>query len=508
MFFKKWLFNILLGSYANYWQKVYIEPFITLFPHILLYHMIRKLYSGRWASWLLLPFLALIVSCNDDEDSEPPRPTESIADIIIQTEGLDSLRLLIDPSGGLGNRLATTEHTVFAPNNEAFANLLDAIGLETMGELSPNILSDILFYHVVPNATYEFDEIDSALTTLDLSQIFPTLEGDSIQLNESSQLSPTYVVTANLQASNGVIHVIDEVLLPPSLTSGSPTNPSVASRFGTVDGLMKTVGLFGGVTTMNNLFINRGYQSLLTGTSPNTFLSPVNGAFDNFFFTSQENAENTIDYHVIEGNADFAGAGRTINTLLGQPIYITIDDNSLFLNGTFAADLGFAASGGRIVHLGGVLRPAEPISDVVNFADGLSAASYTIFLTALEETGVDLGTNKTIFMPTDAAFEAAGLVVSIDSAARLDPTLLTSVLQTHVFEGINFSADVAAAESVSTTALNGTPLTITLVPGQDGATVTVDDANPNTETANVVDFDYLSTSGVIHAIDQVLLPTP
>ncbi len=475
--------------------------------------MIRKLYSGRWAYWLLLPFLALIVSCNnDDEDGEPPRPTENIVDIINDTEGLDSLivslGIVTEESNVLINRLATTEHTVFAPNNEAFVNLLNAIGLERMSELSEGLLSDILFYHLIPNAIYEFNEIDSALTAYNLSQVFPTLEGDSIRLNEASQLSPTYVVAPDLQASNGVIHVVNEVLLPPAITAGSSTNPSLASTFGTVAGLMPTVGLFGGVTTMNNLFINRGYRSLLTGTSPNTFLSPVNGAFDNFFFTSQENAENTIDYHIIEGNADFASAGRTINTLLGQPIYITIDGNSLFLNGTFAADLGFTSSNGRIVHLGGVLRPAEPIIDVVNFADGSSAASYTIFLTALEETGVDLGTNKTIFMPTDAAFEAAGLVVSIDSAARLDPAFLSNVLQTHVFEGINFSADVVAAESVSTTALNGTPLTITLVSGTDGGTLTVDDANPETETANVVDFDYLSTSGVVHAIDQVLLPTP
>lgn len=467
----------------------------------------QKMYSAQWATWLLLPLLAFVVSCNnDDEDGEPPRPAEDLVEVLTQTEGLDSLAAFI--SGGLADRLATTEHTIFAPNNEAFVNLLNTIGLESMGELSTNILSDILFYHLVPNATYESDDIDSALTTLDLAQIFPTLEGDSIRLNAATQLSPTYVVTPDLRANNGVIHVVNEVLLPPSLTTGNTTNPSVASTFGTVGGLTATVGLFGGITTINNLFINRGYQSLLTGTSANTFLTPVNDAFNNFFFTSQENAENTIDYHVIEGNADFANAGRTINTLLGQPLYITIDNNTLFLNGVVAADLGLTASNGRIVFLGGVLRPAEPIEDVVNFADGLSSASFTIFQTALEESGADLGTNKTIFMPTDAAFEAAGIEVTIDSAARLDPTFLANVLQTHVFEGINFSADVAAAESVSTTSLNGTPLTITLVPGAEGATITVDDANDATETANVVDFDYLSNSGVVHVIDQVLLPNP
>ncbi|MEM6846140.1 MAG: fasciclin domain-containing protein [Bacteroidota bacterium] len=472
----------------------------------------RKMYSTQWASWLLLPLLAFVVSCNnDDEDAEPPRPTENIVDIINQTEGLDSLivslGIITENSNVLINRLATTEHTIFAPNNEAFVDLLGAIGLRRVSDLSENLLSDIIFYHLIPNAIYEFNEIDSALTAYNLSQVFPTLEGDSIRLNEASQLSPTYVVALDLQASNGVIHVVNEVLLPPSLTTGNATNPSVASSFGTVGGLTATVGLFGGITTINNLFIQRGYQSLLTGTSANTFLTPVNDAFNNIFFTSQENAENIIDYHVIEGNADFT-SGRTINTLLGQPLYITIDNNTLFLNGVVTADLGFTASNGRIVHLGGVLRPAEPIEDVVDFADELSNASFTIFQTALEESGADLGTNKTIFMPTDAAFEAAGIVVTIDSAARLDPTFLGNVLQTHVFEGINFSSDVAAAESVSTTSLNGTPLTITLVPGAEGATITVDDANTETETANVVDFDYLTTSGVVHVIDQVLLPTP
>ncbi|WKN44405.1 fasciclin domain-containing protein [Tunicatimonas pelagia] len=470
----------------------------------------QKMYSAQWATWLLLPLLAFVVSCNnDDEDGEPPRPAESLFDIIRNTEGLDSLRQLIDPDGGLANRLASTEHTVFAPNNTAFANLLQSIGLESMSELSGNILSDVIFYHLVPNATYEFNEIDSAITTYSRSQIFPVLEGDSIRLNENTQLSPTYVVTPDLQASNGVVHILNEVLLPPSLTSSSNTSPSITSTFGTVGGLTSTVELpgLGGVTTMENLFINRGYQSLLTGTSTNTFLTPVNGAFNGFFFISQENAENTIDYHVIEGNADFA-SGRTINTLLNQPIYMTRIDDALFLNGIRSLDLGFTANNGRIVHLLGVLRPAEPLADVVDLADESSGASYTIFRTALEETGIDLGTDKTILMPTDAAFEAAGLVVSIDSTARLDPSLLTSVLQTHVFEGINFSSDIAAAESLTTPALNGTSLTITLVPGEGGSTITVDDANDATETANVVDFDYLSTSGVIHAIDQVLLPNP
>jgi len=463
----------------------------------------------RWTYLLLLPLLAFIVSCNnDDEDAAPPLPEEDLLEILAQTEGLDSLASLIAPGSGLANRLSTTEHTVFAPNNEAFANLLQTIGLENMGELESGILTDILFYHLVPNATYTAAEIDSALTTFDLSQIFPEEEGDSIILNKSTQLSPTYVVNGDLLASNGVIHVINEVLLPPSLTASNSTTPSVASSFGTVGGLTATVGLFGGISTINNVFNATGLRSVLTGNSANTVLTPVNGAFDNFSFTSEQNVVDVANYHILEGNVDFGSVGRTITTRLGEPVYVTLDNNNVFLNGIFAGDFGFTASNGRIVHMAGVLKPADSLGGIVNYVDALNPNSFTIFRTALAETGIDVGTGRTIFMPSDAAFEAAGLVVSIDSAARLDPALLSDVLQTHVFDGINFSADVVAAESVSVTALNGTPLTISLETEGENSFIAVDDGNAETELARVIDFDYLSTSGVVHVINQVLLPTP
>ncbi|MGD1891196.1 MAG: fasciclin domain-containing protein [Cyclobacteriaceae bacterium] len=471
--------------------------------------MIRTFFPSHWATFLLLPLLAFVVSCNDDDEGgEPPRPEESLFEILAQTEGLDSLVSLIDPNSALASRLASTEHTVFAPNNEAFANLLQTIGLDNIGELESSILTDILFYHLVPNATYTAAEIDSALTTFDLSQIFPVEEGDSIRLNENTQLSPTYVVSGDILANNGVIHVIDEVLLPPALTASNSTTPSIASSFGTVGGLTATVGLFGGITTINAVFNAAGLGSVLTGNSANTVLTPVNDAFDNFFFTSDQNVIDVANYHILEGNVDFGSVGRTITTRLGEPVYVTIDNNNVFLNGIFAPDFGFTASNGRIVHMAGVLKPADSLAGIVNYVEGNNPNTFTIFRTALEETGIDVGTGRTIFMPSDAAFEAAGLVVSIDSAARIDPAVLSSVLQTHVFDGINFSADVVAAESVSVTALNGTTLTITLETEGENSFITVDDGNAETELARVIDFDYLSTSGVVHVINQVLLPTP
>ena len=199
--------------------------------------MTRKLHSGHWATWLLLPFLALIVSCNDDEDGEPPRPEESLVEILSQTEGLDSLITLVELVGrsntGLPNRLATSEHTIFAPNNDAFIKLLEAIGLSSMSELRSDLSSDILFYHVIPNIAIASNQPDSSAATLGSELLEIRIEGDSVVLNPSQSNTPT-VVSADLPANNGVIHVIDDVVLPSSLRE-------VEQYFGSVAGLVSTL---------------------------------------------------------------------------------------------------------------------------------------------------------------------------------------------------------------------------------------------------------------------------
>lgn len=477
--------------------------------------MTRLLYSARWSYLLLFPLLVGIVSCNsDDEGGTPVRPDENLVDILSETEGLDSMEVLIDlyneinSSTTLTSRLSSSEHTIFAPNNAAFVKLLESIGLASLSELRSDLLTSTLLYHIVPNIAYASSQVDSTLTNMSTSQLMVSMEGDSIRLNASTQPERTVVVTPNLQASNGVIHVINEVLLPAAFTASSSTIPSIVSTFGTVAGLTSTVGVFGGVSTINSVFTFAGFSTLLSGTSPYTVLTPIDGAFDNFFFTSEQNITDVANYHIIEGNFDFTTAGRTITTLGGKPLYVTNDEGSIFLNGIFAGDFGFTASNGRIVHMAGVLKPAAPLMEMISYVESITGSSFTIFRTALEDSDITIGENRTIFMPTDAAFEAAGLVVSIDSASRLDPALLTSVLQTHVFEGMNFSSDIVVAEKVESNALNGTPLTITLVPGENGSSITVDDENADTETAQFVDFDYLTNNGVLHVVNQVLLPNP
>jgi uncharacterized surface protein with fasciclin (FAS1) repeats len=100
--------------------------------------------------------------------------------------------------------------TVFAPTEEAFAALpagtLDTLLADPQGQLT-----DILLYHVVPGKVMAADLSDGlTATTLQGSDVTLHLMGDGAMVNEAS------IVTTDIEASNGVIHVIDAVILPPA----------------------------------------------------------------------------------------------------------------------------------------------------------------------------------------------------------------------------------------------------------------------------------------------------
>jgi uncharacterized surface protein with fasciclin (FAS1) repeats len=100
-------------------------------------------------------------------------------------------------------------YTVFAPTDDAFAALPEGT-VEGLLE-DPEALSDILLYHVVPGevTSDQVVTLESA-TTAQGSDVSIRVEGDSVFVNDAQ------VIMTDIQASNGVIHVIDAVLLPPA----------------------------------------------------------------------------------------------------------------------------------------------------------------------------------------------------------------------------------------------------------------------------------------------------
>jgi uncharacterized surface protein with fasciclin (FAS1) repeats len=110
-------------------------------------------------------------------------------------------------AAGLGDTLADGgPFTVFAPNDEAFAKLPAGTVESLLAD--PVKLTDVLTYHVVPGRV-------TAAEAAMLSSA-PTVQGTDLPLavNGGVEVGDAHVVTADIEASNGVIHVIDRVLLP------------------------------------------------------------------------------------------------------------------------------------------------------------------------------------------------------------------------------------------------------------------------------------------------------
>ena len=115
-------------------------------------------------------------------------------------------------AAGLADTVATTKNiTVFAPTNAAFANLLTELGM-TKAQLFANkpLLQSVLTYHVLP-ATVMAKDVKPGMVK--------TLQGQNVMVTSNGKLQDANgrianIVTTDIKASNGVVHVIDRVILP------------------------------------------------------------------------------------------------------------------------------------------------------------------------------------------------------------------------------------------------------------------------------------------------------
>jgi transforming growth factor-beta-induced protein len=190
----------------------------------------------------------LIVACGATEEPAPtpmpeptaeptpmPEPTEeveemapTIVEIAVEDGRFTTLVAAVQAAGLVDTLNSDGPFTVFAPTDDAFAALPDGT-VESLLEEPEGALTQILLYHVVAGAVVmaaaDVVELDSA-TTVQGEEISIEVVDGSVILNGEVE-----VIITDIEASNGIIHVIDAVLLPPSLTlrscPASPKSPPV-----------------------------------------------------------------------------------------------------------------------------------------------------------------------------------------------------------------------------------------------------------------------------------------
>ena len=408
-----------------------------------------------------------------DSPNDIPRTAQctgihnSLVSAVVQAELLETLQ-------------GTGPFTLFAPTDQAFADAgIDLAALDTPEGKAA--LTDILLYHVIAG-NVPSSAVTECLTanTVNGSPIAFTV-GDGVMVNDAT------VTLADVNTSNGVIHVIDKVLTP----TATPNNiPRTAQCTGIHDSLVAGV-------------IQAGLLETLQGDGPFTVFAPTDQAFidagiDLASLDTPEGKDSLADillYHVVAGEVPAANVTdcMSASTVNGNPLSFTVGD-SVKVNGATVTATDVATSNGIIHIIDKVLAPTATPNDLPRTAQCtgihnslVSAVIQADLLETLQGDGP-----FTLFAPTDQAFTDAGIdLAALDTPEGKDA--LANILLYHVVAGEVPST--AVTECMTADAVNGQPLSFTVDGGVmvNGASVTMADVN--------------TSNGVIHVIDKVLTPT-
>lgn len=408
-----------------------------------------------------LPTIAELVAGSDDF---------TVLASALETTGLDEA---LDGDGPF---------TVFAPTDEAFALLPEGL----LASLSDEQLASILQYHVVAGAVEAETVVtlDSAETLLEETVKIQVAE-DGVYLN-----GLTKVVTTDIPTANGVVHVIDSVLVPGAFPGTITDVLGAYPRLST---------LFGAATTEA--------AEALSGDDL-TLLAPVNSAFEGVDLTGVDDLNPILFYHVLPTSAPAAtvvelatarsagGAFMGIDTSDG----VKINDGSKLTNVIYTDIAVDSGEAGSVIHLvDEVLVPPPPIAEVAQAA-GLTTLVEVLGLADVPGTDTTFAEALsgegpfTVFAPTNEAFDA------IPEPGFGDD--LADVLGAHAFAGaVDSKAVVAAIEAGGVS-----PETLT---GADSKTLglsLIDDAVAINARVQVTETDIPAANGVIHLVDSVIVP--
>jgi transforming growth factor-beta-induced protein len=140
-----------------------------------------------------------------------PGPTIVGAAVAVnaQTGEFDHLIAAVVRAGLVGTLDGNRQFTVFAPTDAAFEDLFAALGVDGVDEIPLDTLRTVLLYHVAPGERLSGDVISSSrIRTIGKGFLSPSVHDGSAWINDAR------IVMPDIDVSNGVIHVIDKVLLP------------------------------------------------------------------------------------------------------------------------------------------------------------------------------------------------------------------------------------------------------------------------------------------------------
>ncbi|MEY3013984.1 MAG: hypothetical protein RIT45_2719, partial [Pseudomonadota bacterium] len=370
--------------------------------------------------------------------------------------------------------------TVFAPSDDAFAKIPKDDLDDLLKPENKEILAGLLKYHVVPGKVLAADVKTGTVKSVLGTSLTLVVADGKVTIDGAN------VVATDVMASNGVIHVIDDVIVPPDVVEIAAYQPNL--------------------TTLVSAVTAAGLVETLQGDGPFTIFAPTDDAFakvdkaalDNLL--KPENKDQltaVLLFHVLAGVEVMAAdvqAGE-VETAGKQKLTISIDAGVVKVDVATVTATDIVATNGVIHLIDSVIFPPAPAPGTI-VAEADKAGSFKTLLAAAKAAGLDTvlaGDGPfTVFAPTDDAFAKLPADTVQDLLKPENKDALAAILKHHVVPAKVVAADVKAGVVASA---NGTAITIAI----DGTKVMVDGAN-------VTATDVMASNGVIHVIDKVILP--
>jgi uncharacterized surface protein with fasciclin (FAS1) repeats len=265
--------------------------------------------------------------------------------------------------------------TVFAPTDAAFTAALGALGITKAELLNKPDLAAILTYHVVSGSVKSTD-LTNGMTaaTVQGSSLTISINGSTVKVNTAT------VTSADIMCSNGVIHIIDEVLLPPAAdpTPAPEPEPEPApspSPGGELKDIVDTAVAAGTFTVLAEALTKADLIATAKSAGPFTVFAPTDAAFAAALETlgitkeqllAKDDLGAILTYHIVSGtvkSTDLSN-GMEAATVNGAKVTITIDGSTVKVNTATVTAADIMCSNGVIHVIDAVLLPpAAPPSE-------------------------------------------------------------------------------------------------------------------------------------------------
>ena len=471
--------------------------------------------------------------------------SNTIYDIVSNSNDHTILNIAIDSCSLDGALSGPGPFTLFAPTDAAFNNLPAG----TVSSLLSNIpaLTQILEHHVVA------DSVMSGM--LSNGQIVTTLLGTDLTIIINSSgvfIDNAQVTVADIIADNGVVHVIDAVLIPATSTNS----------------IYDIVSNSASHTTLKTAIDACSLDGVLSGPGPFTLFAPTDAAFNNLpagtvtaLLNDIPQLTDILKHHVVTDSvmSGMLSNGQVVTTLLGTDITVTINATGVFIDNAQVTLADLVSDNGVVHIIDAVLLPPKDCKGITNgtalvdtcgichqayiynfithqvtFVDNANlliagvdydpstetvvlpddvnnpywndcpntvydvvanSNDHTTLKTAISACSLDGALSGpgpfTLFAPTDAAFN--NLPAGTVTALLNDIPQLTDILKHHVVTDSVMSGMLSNGQVVTT--LLGTDITVTI----NATGVYIDNAL-------VTVADLVADNGVVHVIDAVLLP--